>query len=680
MRKKNRIIFITVVVVAIAITIAAAISLVKVVSNLTNNEEEDGIMNTTNNVENDDDDDDDDDEFYYNPHKHEGNSTLSATFTIHVTPEHYHILSWSILWGCFVVSVLFGVYQIQLEKKWLKYVTTTSKKSSHCPRSRRSNSKSPSGNHTGASGGAMIDPETGLSIRGGNHNTNRPSSSRRIIRASSRAGMGGSGRMILSASAASFNSSSNPGNLGDEQAVSSGDISRATFRRLLLLAMTSRTIAMPIQIYSDPLWIQLIADTFPVMVYATAWTWLVSFFVQLVGVALGTSTNIHGTTTTSTRNQNNQAGGTSISNGSLNHNSNNNNDNNNSNAGAGTSPYNNNNNNSPVATIGTVIQITSYTIYVLLIITFSVFRRIAAAVLLYALLCCVYATLLGTGLYFCPRLLGLLLPGLVGAGNGGGVGGESERAATEGEGDEHEGGEAQEGKQQERSQRTKQQQQNSALALRLCVCTSICLLVFAARTFCFARKVVQSTAPSSMQHQQLSKWWFVYGTLELLPGILFLIMLHPKKVGVAASSPSGSDSNISSKRNNASGNGKGDNKNNHSRSDSNIINNNDPDQPPTASSGGGRRTPPLHSYLKRSESDTSASASASALVGSSSRVSGSLGLVQPLLSSPSPSPVPVPGGGASGSSSVATYSEISPLLATTTTTYSNNNSNNNIHH
>jgi len=438
--------------------------------------------------------------------------------------------------------------------------------------------------------------------------------------------------------------------------------------------MTSRTIAMPIQIYSDPLWIQLIADTFPVMVYATAWTWLVSFFVQLVGVALGTSTNIHVTTTTSTPNQNNQAGGTSISNGSLNRNSNNNN-NNNSNAGAGASPYNNNINNSPVATIGTVIQITSYTIYVLLIITFSVFRRIAAAVLLYALLCCVYATLLGTGLYFCPRLLGLLLPGLVGAGNGGGVGGESERAATEGEGDEHERGEAQEGKQQERSQRTKQQQQNSALALRLCVCTSICLLVFAARTFCFARKVVQSTAPPSMQqhqHSTTANWWFVYGTLELLPGILFLIMLHPKKVVVASTSPSGSDSNINSNRNNDSGNGNGDNKNNHSRSDSNINNNNDPDQPPTASSGGGRRTPPLHSYLKRSESDTSASASA--LVGSTSRVSGSLGLVQPLLSSPSPSPV-LGGGG-----SVATYSEISPLLATTTTTYSNDNSNNNIHH
>jgi hypothetical protein len=42
------------------------------------------------------------------------------------------------------------------------------------------------------------------------------------------------------------------------------------FRRLILIAMISRTIAIPIQIYSDPLWLQLISDTFPVMAFATA--------------------------------------------------------------------------------------------------------------------------------------------------------------------------------------------------------------------------------------------------------------------------------------------------------------------------------------------------------------------------------------------------------------------------
>jgi hypothetical protein len=42
-------------------------------------------------------------------HTHEGNSTLSATFSIRVTPEHYHIISWSILWCVFFCSVIWIV-------------------------------------------------------------------------------------------------------------------------------------------------------------------------------------------------------------------------------------------------------------------------------------------------------------------------------------------------------------------------------------------------------------------------------------------------------------------------------------------------------------------------------------------------------------------------------------------
>jgi hypothetical protein len=485
-------------------------------------------------------------------HTHEGNSTLSATFSIRVTPEHYHLISWSILWCVFFCSVLFGLYQMHLERKWLKWVQSSNNSNKLSSRNNNNNSNSKS-----------LDPESGIvGLSGGR--TSTFSKSGRLIRASSRPGSSTGGRMSLSKSSASINSSSNPGNLGDEQAVSSGDISRATFRRLLLFAMISRTIAIPIQIYSDPLWIQLIADTFPVMAYATAWMWLVSFFVRLVGVALGTNPN---------PNPNNIEGGGGIGGigGGISLTKNSSSGGGSSGSG-GNSANSNNNSNAvykSVATIDTVIQITAYTVYALLIITFTVFRRIAAAVLLYALLCCVYATLLGTGLYFCPRLLGLLLPGLGSSGSG--SSGESPSSIT------------------------KSQYYKNPLAIRLGLCTIICLLVFAARTFCFARKVVQSTggAPDStgMQHSSSSGssgsggggpyWWFQYGTLEWLPSILFLIMLHPKKVISSNDTKSRSNSN------------------------SNNHNNNSDDQQqqqqqqPSAS---GRRTPPLHSYLKRSDS------------------------------------------------------------------------------
>ena len=276
------------------------------------------------------------------------------------------------------------------------------------------------------------------------------------------------------------------------------------FRRLILFAMASRTIAIPIQIYSDPLWMQLIANTFPVMAFATVWCWLVSFFVQLVGVALGTNIS------------------TSVGSGGV------------ANIGATSGPGGGpNSSSSPSATILTVIQITAYVVYGFLIITFSVFRRIAAAVLLYALLCCVYATLLGMGVYFCPRLLGLLLPALGG-------------------------------------------KWKSPLALRLVACSSACLLVFTAQTFCFARKVVQSTVPTSHKGNG-PYWWFQYGALELLPGILFLLLLHPKRIP-RASSPESSDENTQK----SSG-----------------------DLPSL-----GRRTPPLRSYHRQTDSNDSKSGSA----------------------------------------------------------------------
>eukprot|EP00532_Pseudo-nitzschia_australis_P015141 CAMPEP_0168269078 /NCGR_PEP_ID=MMETSP0141_2-20121125/14078_1 /TAXON_ID=44445 /ORGANISM="Pseudo-nitzschia australis, Strain 10249 10 AB" /LENGTH=614 /DNA_ID=CAMNT_0008209585 /DNA_START=99 /DNA_END=1944 /DNA_ORIENTATION=- len=465
----------------------------------------DSKKNNSNDNSNDNNIDDDDNgnsfNMHYNYIPHEGNSTLSATFSIRVTPEHYHMLSWTILWMGFVSAVLLG-----------------------CTSS-------------GSNTGSPQDPELGGgSGSGGNNNGNgngmRTARGKGIVRSN----RGGS-RMTLSSSTASLTNSSNPANLGDEQPVSSGDLARATFRRLILIAMASRTVAIPIQIYSDPLWVQLIADTFPVMTFATAWTWLVSFFVQLVGVALGSTNNIGTSTTNSNSNfHSHHSGGGSTGCGGI--------------IGGG-GPSSSTGAYRPAATIVTVIQITSYVVYALLIIAFTIFRRIAAAVLLYALLCCVYATLLGTALYFCPRLLGLLLPGLDG-------------------------------------------KWYSPLSSRLVACSGVSLLVFAARTFCFAKKVVQSTTPLGNTGGG-PYWWFQYGALELLPGLMFLVLLHPKRT-MAPATPNNSKSGGS----NSSGGGRN-NATNTSTSATGGFGGGDELNPHPS----GRRTPPLYASYQRSDSNDS---------------------------------------------------------------------------
>ena len=158
---------------------------------------------------------DDDDGHFYIPH--EGNSTLSATFSIRVTPEHYHVFSWTILWLCFASAVAFGIYQLKLERRWMKYSLLNSASSSNKNSSRYSLSskrKHPNGSPNPS------DPELG-----GRKNYTR--SGGRLVRSSSRVG-GSRDRMITSASSASINS--NHGNQGEEQSVSSGDLARATVR------------------------------------------------------------------------------------------------------------------------------------------------------------------------------------------------------------------------------------------------------------------------------------------------------------------------------------------------------------------------------------------------------------------------------------------------------------------
>jgi hypothetical protein len=182
--------------------------------------------------------------------------------------------------------------------------------------------------------------------------------------------------------------------------------------------MVTRVVAIPIQIWSDPVWCQFFADTLPEMVFASAWTTLVSFWVQLVGLAAGVGTN--------------------------------------------TSP-------------SIVIQATAYVVYCVLLVT-QVWNAVAT-VLLYALLCCIYAALFGTGAYFCPVLLSLLKPSLAGS------------------------------------------RHYRGLAARLVASSALVMAVFLAHTVGYARLVV--APPVQVQ------WWWKYGALELLPSVLFLTMMSP---------------------------------------------------------------------------------------------------------------------------------------------------------
>lgn len=197
-----------------AITLAAAISTDVMESVSTNRETR---IDTTTDIDIDIEDDDDEGYSHYYSY-HEGNSTLSATFSIIVTPEHYHMFSWTILWLCFASAVVFGIHQIRLERRWLKHVTALSASSSGSSSRRKQ--------HPMAAGGSSpSDPELGGSSGKGRRNYTR--SGGRIVRSSSRTS-GSMDRMIHSISMASINSASNPGNSGDEPAVSSGDVARAT--------------------------------------------------------------------------------------------------------------------------------------------------------------------------------------------------------------------------------------------------------------------------------------------------------------------------------------------------------------------------------------------------------------------------------------------------------------------
>ena len=163
--------------------------------------------------------------------------------------------------------------------------------------------------------------------------------------------------------------------------------------------------------------IQLVAETLPQLTFASAWALLVAFFVQLVGTASGAVSS-----------------------------------------------------NKP----SLVIHIAVSLMYIILVVWY--WWNDAAAVLLYALLCIIYASLFGTLAYYGPKLVALLHPSL---------------------------------------------ERQSGLATRLIACCTIGVVVFLVQAISLARTVVTPSAEVP--------YWITFGCLELLPASLLLIMMHPSR-------------------------------------------------------------------------------------------------------------------------------------------------------
>ena len=213
------------------------------------------------------------------------------------------------------------------------------------------------------------------------------------------------------------------------------------------------------------------------------------------------------------------------------------------------------------------------------------------------------------------------------------------------------------------------------LSLAFCVVCSI--LVLSRNKVCFARKVVQSTSP--LANAAISGgggpfWWFQYGVLELLPGLVFLLLLPPKTIPTSPPSPPTAVSpslSVSLSSPNLSRTGSGSGSGGGGTTNDAL-----------SSTSTGRRTPPLYqtatmtgggsggptSYLLRSDSQGSSEQHHPVTAGR---------FVQPILAvSSTPSPVQhagsrgIIGGSGSGvipsSSSVVMTTETSPLLAMTT--------------
>lgn len=149
----------------------------------------------------------------------------------------------------------------------------------------------------------------------------------------------------------------------------------------------------------------------------------------------------------------------------------------------------------------------AYAVYFILIIV-QIFNKIAP-ILLYALMCCIYATLFGVVMYFCPKLLSLIKPS-----------------------------------------QAQWYSIGCGLTTRLAISTAVCFVIFVTHAVYYARLVVAPPRKVS--------WWWQYGAynsassptasaaawpyltksircaysispglLELAPALYFLIVLHP---------------------------------------------------------------------------------------------------------------------------------------------------------
>lgn len=54
----------------------------------------------------------------YYPHE-SSNSSLTTSVTIRVTPAHYYLVSWSVLWAGFLLAILVASIQVHIENEWL---------------------------------------------------------------------------------------------------------------------------------------------------------------------------------------------------------------------------------------------------------------------------------------------------------------------------------------------------------------------------------------------------------------------------------------------------------------------------------------------------------------------------------------------------------------------------------
>jgi hypothetical protein len=113
-----------------------------------------------------------------------------------------------------------------------------------------------------------------------------------------------------------------------------------------------------------------------------------------------------------------------------------------------------------------------YIVY-LILISVQIFNKIAS-VLLYALMCCIYATLFAVVIFFCPRLINLMRPSL----------------------ETHRG-----------------------LAVRLIVATSVCILIFGIHCINYARLVI---APPRKVY-----WWYQYGSYRTAGTFFFCVFDFP---------------------------------------------------------------------------------------------------------------------------------------------------------